>query len=279
MLKHKRTVSKKKKATRIGFAVAGVAGAAVVAATSAQAIVGGTPTRIDKNSFLVMIRYDGNKFCAGTAISRTQVATGASCLMHADRPESAEVIAGRTNALDEKQGIKVTPDGWWFPQTYSDYSYYDNKGKNANVPTNDIAVLHLSEPLPSDYKTVKWVPSGFKYKAGTEARILGWGTTSEEQDETTGELREANVDVLPNSACAAAYQGDYKSGKMICAGKPEGGVDACKHDAGGPLLVSDGKEELLAGIVSWGEGCAEPGNPGVYTKVSTFAGDLAALPN
>ena len=40
------------------------------------------------------------------------------------------MIAGRTNALDEKQGIKRVIDGWRFPGTYSDYAYRDNKGES-----------------------------------------------------------------------------------------------------------------------------------------------------
>lgn len=43
-----------------------------------------------------------------------------------------------------------------------------------------------------------------------------------------------------------------------------GGIDACQGDSGGPLWA-DG---YLAGIVSWGTGCARAQVPGMYTKVN-----------
>jgi len=51
---------------------------------------------------------------------------------------------------------------------------------------------------------------------------------------------------------------------MLCAAQPDGGMDSCQGDSGGPLVVG-GK---LAGIVSWGYGCALTGYPGVYANVS-----------
>lgn len=51
---------------------------------------------------------------------------------------------------------------------------------------------------------------------------------------------------------------------MICAGSTV--ADACQGDSGGPLI--DISNNILVGIVSWGEGCATDGFPGVYARIS-----------
>ena len=49
--------------------------------------------------------------------------------------------------------------------------------------------------------------------------------------------------------------------RVPSAGLPQGGADACQGDSGGPLIIRgfSADQDLLYGIVSFGEGCAQAG--------------------
>ncbi|KAL6405250.1 trypsin [Ilyonectria robusta] len=55
---------------------------------------------------------------------------------------------------------------------------------------------------------------------------------------------------------------------MFCAGLTAGGKDSCQGDSGGPIIA--GTSGALIGVVSWGEGCAQPNRAGVYASVGSL---------
>jgi hypothetical protein len=88
-------------------------------------------------------------------------------------------------------------------------------------------------------------------------------------------LREARISILADSICSRAgpVYASYVNALMVCAGVFAGGRDSCQGDSGGPLqspgIVNPGRILRLTGVVSFGEGCARPRKPGVYTEVAS----------
>ena len=101
--------------------------------------------------------------------------------------------------------------------------------------------------------------------------VSGWGALEFMGIDSEERLQAVNLPIVSQEECQQAYPGDITAG-MICAGLPEGGRDSCQGDSGGPLVVrglSD-RHWQLAGVVSWGAGCAEAGRYGVYARVSKY---------
>ncbi|KAG8592579.1 hypothetical protein GDO81_000551, partial [Engystomops pustulosus] len=91
-------------------------------------------------------------------------------------------------------------------------------------------------------------------------------------------LQEVELPLINYTECDKMFQvafnlsfpPEYVQKDMICAGYHEGKKDGCQGDSGGPLACETDGKWLLVGVVSWGDGCAQPNKPGVYTKVSNF---------
>ncbi|CAF5124175.1 unnamed protein product, partial [Rotaria sp. Silwood1] len=60
------------------------------------------------------------------------------------------------------------------------------------------------------------------------------------------------------------------SGSKVVVVVDNGEKDACQGDSGGPIHQWLGDHWEQVGIVSFGKGCAEPENPGIYTRLSVY---------
>ncbi|CAL4079515.1 unnamed protein product, partial [Meganyctiphanes norvegica] len=149
---------------------------------------------------------------------------------------------------------------------------FQHPSYNQNNLKNDIAIIQLSQQIDFsiDHRvTPICLPEPGRNYVDQLAMVTGWGTTSE-GGKQAGELQEVQVPIMSNKACEAIYHNViFKT--SICAGIPEGGKDSCQGDSGGPMVVtsSSGHKEQI-GVVSWGAGCARPGKPGVYARVTEY---------
>jgi secreted trypsin-like serine protease len=219
-------------------------------AASPPFVVGGERVSIADFPWAVFLETAGGmQFCGGTLVAENKVVTAAHCTK-SEHQNQIRVVAGREDKNSNDGVVANVTDIWIHPNFVSVTS-----GDDVSVLTLDqhvsLATLDLVEGTDAD-----------EYTAGTDSTILGWGRTSE-GSQTSQYLRKTTVPIADDDGCAAAY-GEYNAESMVCAARD--GADTCQGDSGGPLVVGD----KLAGITSWGQGCARPGKPGVYTRVGAF---------
>lgn len=222
-------------------------------ASADQQIVGGQRASIADYSFAVYLATpDGHQFCGGTLVAANKVITAAHCVA-GRTPADLTVVAGREDKESAAGVVAPVREIWVHP-------------KFTNVRSgSDVALLTLETRLP--YRTVPLVDANEAevYQAGQQGVILGWGRTAAGGQPSRYLLR-ATVPVMADAECVKSYP-SYLAAAMTCAGVPQGGIDTCQGDSGGPFIVAG----RLVGVTSWGEGCAAPGKPGVYTRLLTYA--------
>ncbi|XP_046892314.1 ST14 transmembrane serine protease matriptase a [Hypomesus transpacificus] len=205
--------------------------------------------------------------CGASIISNSWLVTAAHCVqddtkIKFSRPGVWEAYLGLH--IQKQFGNKVEKRN--LKQIIS-HPYY-----NSYTFDYDIALMELDSPVSySDYIRPICLPAPQHFfAAGNSVWITGWGATREGGSGATV-LQKAKVRIINSTVCNALMSGQITS-RMMCAGKLDGGVDACQGDSGGPLSSPDGSHMFLAGVVSWGDGCARKDKPGIYSTVTKFRG-------
>ncbi|XP_030381084.1 trypsin I-P1 [Scaptodrosophila lebanonensis] len=228
-------------------------------------VVGGYPITTEQVPFQVSVRwrwlhefhFGRGHVCGGSLLSQRVVCSAAHCYaINQSNPlryRSSElyvVVAGSTfieiSDSTTQEFLVQELSGHW--------------GYNHSTLVNDIALLFLNGFINWRFTIIRPIRlPKTPPQPGTFCAIGGWGKV--------GKLTMMHQGIVPiwhNRHCSVIYKNLPAS--QMCAGYLTGGTDACQGDSGSPLHCAG----ELAGIVSWGIGCGNPGFPGVYTNVSSY---------
>ncbi|XP_043069892.2 trypsin-2 [Drosophila bipectinata] len=205
--------------------------------------------------------FGDNHFCAGVIISKEFILTSAHCTMDKRkiiyRSRVLSVIAGTENRLKYRPNtsINLPVKRVFVPENFTLQN------------TNNIALMKLGEPLPTDnpYVGIINLPTT-EPQRGLNYTVMGWGRMYK-GGPMSAKLLYIDVELLPREECERLLN-VFKE-EMMCAGNLHNNLDEnpCAGDTGGPLILN----ETVYGIVSYRIGCGSKDLPSVYTDVHAHA--------
>jgi len=226
-------------------------------------IVNGNRTTPGAYPWAVGIQFVDKLYCGGSLITNRFVITAAHCVKGISQRRIKLILGDHDRRENEPAQETRTIEEIFIRQNFVKKTF-----------NNDIALLKLNREVTfSQYIRPVCLPTTDRSYNGQNTTVVGWGKLGE-GGQPADVLMDVIVPIIPQKKCRreTRYRASEITENMICAGYDAGVLDACQGDSGGPMVWKGESDEYYTqiGIVSWGQGCARSGYPGVYTRLGRY---------
>ncbi|MBK7300844.1 MAG: serine protease [Moraxellaceae bacterium] len=222
-------------------------------------------------------------FCSANILSDKWLVTAAHCAERSNGKPFYAVI-GTTDLLNSQTAQRILIKQRLVYPKYNPSNF-----------DNDIALLELVQPIDfiacdQACKSINWINAhdeALYAVLGVKTWIHGWGVirdckqdiaTCDAQEKTfealyPAKLQGAELKIVHCLAQGSLHNPQQITPSMMCADSinQEKPSDTCEGDSGSSLIMYNNVfEPVLLGLTSWGNGCAQQGYAGVYTRLAAF---------